>query len=57
MLISEIPLAEQGRIVDLASSVDQRIECGQQELQRLQMLKQGLADDLLSGKVRVGEVA
>ncbi|MDF3142309.1 MULTISPECIES: restriction endonuclease subunit S [unclassified Streptomyces] len=50
-------LAEQRRIVSTLASFDDRIGREVEELAKLRRLKQGLTDDLLSGRVRVPEVA
>jgi type I restriction enzyme, S subunit len=46
-------LAEQERIVEILGSVDEKIENEKCRLNKLQILKRGLLQDLLSGKVRV----
>lgn len=50
-------LGEQRRIVSTLAAFDDRIRRELDELAKLRRLKQGLTDDLLSGKVRVREVA
>ncbi|MFD6490241.1 restriction endonuclease subunit S [Streptomyces sp. NPDC060188] len=50
-------LTEQRRIVSTLAAFDARISRELDELTKLRKLKQGLTDDLLSGKVRVREVA
>ena len=45
---------EQARIVDLAKGASSRLQVEQRELDKLRLLKQGLMDDLLAGRVRVG---
>jgi type I restriction enzyme S subunit len=50
-------LAEQRRIVSTLASFDDRIDREVEELAKLRRLKRGLTGDLLSGRVRVPEVA
>ncbi|MGW5620207.1 restriction endonuclease subunit S [Streptomyces olivaceus] len=50
-------LAEQRRIVSTLAAFDARISRELDELAKLRKLKQGLTDDLLSGKVQVRDVA
>ncbi|MCX4456227.1 restriction endonuclease subunit S [Streptomyces sp. NBC_01728] len=50
-------LAEQRQIVSTLAAFDGRIKRELDELAKLRKLKQGLTDDLLSGKVRVRDVA
>ncbi|MBQ1159706.1 restriction endonuclease subunit S [Streptomyces sp. A73] len=50
-------LTQQRRIVDEFSSISQQIQQGQEEVLKLRKLRAGLADDLLSGRARVGDVA
>ncbi|MEU7312854.1 restriction endonuclease subunit S [Streptomyces sp. NPDC007083] len=50
-------LAQQRRIVNEFSSISEQIRQGQQEVLKLRKLRAGLTDDLLSGRVRVGDVA
>ncbi|GAA2633301.1 restriction endonuclease subunit S [Streptomyces axinellae] len=50
-------LAQQQRVVAEFNSTSDQILYAKAELAKLRTLKTGLADDLLSGKVRVGEVA
>ncbi|MGW3275091.1 restriction endonuclease subunit S [Streptomyces kronopolitis] len=45
-----VPLAEQQRIIDLIDTWDKRIESDVKSLAKLRVLKQGLADDLLSAR-------
>ncbi len=45
--------SEQTQIASILSSVDDKINTQQTELERLQSLKKGLMQDLLTGKVRV----
>lgn len=44
---------EQKRISKILSTIDSQIEISQVELSKLNSLKQGLMQDLLTGKVRV----
>lgn len=46
-------LARQRRIVDAYRCIEMRVSTERQELLKLQALKNGLADDLLTGRVRV----
>jgi type I restriction enzyme S subunit len=50
-------LAEQRRIVSTLASFDDRIGRELDELSKLRKLKRGLIGDLLSGKVRLRDVA
>ncbi len=43
---------EQARIVDLAMGISSRLTAEQRELDKLRLLKRGLMDDLLTGRVR-----
>ncbi|WP_078965517.1 restriction endonuclease subunit S [Streptomyces aureocirculatus] len=52
-----ISLEEQQRVVSMLAAWDDRIAGEQAALDKLRSLKQGLTDDLLSGKVRVRDVA
>lgn len=45
--------ADQQRMIDAYGCIEKRILAEEQELQKLQGLKVGLADDLLTGRVRV----
>lgn len=47
------PLDEQARIVDILSAHTRRITMEQRELHKLSLLRHGLIDDLLTGRVRV----
>ncbi|MBP98338.1 hypothetical protein CMK18_20500 [Candidatus Poribacteria bacterium] len=47
------PLAEQQKIADILTSIDDSIQQQQRELQQTQNLKKSLMQDLLTGKVRV----
>lgn len=47
------PAAEQRRLVDVWDAADNRQSAELGELKKLRALKQGLADDLLTGRVRV----
>ncbi len=48
------PLPEQRRIAEILSSLDYKIQKERSYKERLQHLKKGLMQDLLTGKVRVG---
>lgn len=48
------PIREQRSIVALVQAYDQRFEAERDSLAKLQVLKQGLMDDLLTRRVRVG---
>jgi len=50
------PLPEQQRIAEILSQLDQAIEKEQQYKEKLERLKQGLMEDLLTGKVRVNHL-
>jgi type I restriction enzyme S subunit len=50
------PLPEQQRIAEILSQIDQTIEKEQQYKEKLQRTKQGLMQDLLTGKVRVNKL-
>ncbi|MFW6027110.1 MAG: restriction endonuclease subunit S, partial [Candidatus Woesearchaeota archaeon] len=50
------PLPEQEKIAEILSSVDERIEKEQEYKEKLQELKKGLMQDLLTGKVRVNNL-
>ena len=50
------PLPEQQRIAEILSQIDQTIEKEQQYKEKLQKIKQGLMQDLLTGKVRVNHL-
>jgi len=56
MLIPLPPLPEQQRIAEILSQIDQTIEKEQQYKEKLQKIKQGLMQDLLTGKVRVNKL-
>lgn len=47
------PLPEQQKIAEILSSVDKRIETLRKRKERLEKVKRGLMEDLLSGRVRV----
>ena len=47
------PITEQNRIVEILSSIDDHIQVEESGLQQLQLLKKGLMQGLLTGKVRV----
>jgi Restriction endonuclease S subunits len=50
------PLPEQQRIAEILSQIDQTIEKEEQYKEKLQKIKQGLMQDLLTGKVRVNKL-
>ncbi|QKG84703.1 hypothetical protein GXN76_09625 [Kroppenstedtia pulmonis] len=50
------PIEEQKRIVSVAHLQDKRIQKEQSYLNKLQQLKKGLMEDLLTGKVRVNQL-
>jgi type I restriction enzyme S subunit len=50
------PLSEQKRIAEILSQIDQAIEKEEQYKEKLERLKQGLMQDLLTGKVRVNHL-
>jgi type I restriction enzyme S subunit len=50
------PLPEQQKIAEILSQTDQTIEKEQQYKEKLQKIKQGLMQDLLTGKVRVNHL-
>ena len=50
------PLSEQHRIASVLSQMDQTIEKEQKYKQKLESIKQGLMEDLLTGKVRVNHL-
>jgi type I restriction enzyme, S subunit len=49
-------LPEQQRIAEVLSQIDQTIEKEQQYKEKLKKIKQGLMQDLLTGKVRVNHL-
>ena len=55
--ISVPPLGEQHKILEVVSHADARLVAETQSLHKLRLLKQGLMDDLLTGRVRVGASA
>ena len=55
-LIPLPPLPEQQRIAEILTQTDQAIEKEQQYKEKLQRTKQGLMQDLLTGKVRVNKL-
>lgn len=60
VLIPLPPLDEQDRIVDASETIESQIDAAMAELSKLRLLKAGLTDDLLTGRVRVtvdGEAA
>jgi type I restriction enzyme S subunit len=50
------PLPEQQRIAEILSQIDQAIEKEEKYKQKLERLKKGLMEDLLTGKVRVNKL-
>jgi type I restriction enzyme S subunit len=56
VLIPLPPLPEQQRIAEILSQIDQTIEKEQQYKEKLKRIKQGLMQDLLTGKVRVNHL-
>jgi type I restriction enzyme S subunit len=50
------PLSEQKRIAEILSQIDQAIEKEEKYKEKLEHLKQGLMQDLLTGKVRVNHL-
>ncbi|GAA0350385.1 restriction endonuclease subunit S [Streptomyces blastmyceticus] len=51
------PLADQRRIIEVLKGIMEEERVAEVSVAKLRTLKQGLADDLLSGRVRVGDVA
>jgi type I restriction enzyme S subunit len=56
ILIPLPPLSEQKRIAEILSQIDQVIEKEEKYKQKLERLKKGLMEDLLTGKVRVNKL-
>jgi type I restriction enzyme S subunit len=56
ILIPLPPLPEQQRKAEILSQIDQTIEKEQQYKEKLKRIKQGLMEDLLTGKVRVNQL-
>jgi type I restriction enzyme S subunit len=56
VLIPLPPLPEQQRIAEILSQIDQTIEKEERYKEKLQRTKQGLMQDLLTGKVRVNHL-
>jgi len=50
------PLPEQQRIAEILSQIDKTIEKEQQNKEKLKKIKQGLMQDILTGKVRVNKL-
>ncbi len=50
------PLSEQQRIAEILSQIDQAIEKEEKYKEKLERLKKGLMEDLLTGKVRVNKL-
>jgi len=55
-LIPLSPLPEQQKIASILSNIDQTIEKEEQYKEKLERIKQGLMEDLLTGKVRVKNI-
>jgi type I restriction enzyme S subunit len=55
LMIPHPPLEEQRKITGILSTIDRTIELHREEKIRLDRLKRGLMDLLLTGKIRVGE--
>ena len=47
------PMPEQRRILDAQTEVSAKVAAEEREAGKLRLLKQGLAEDLLTGRVRV----
>jgi type I restriction enzyme S subunit len=56
LLIPLPPLSEQKRIAEILSQIDQAIEKEEKYKEKLERLKKGLMEDLLTGKVRVNKL-
>jgi type I restriction enzyme S subunit len=56
ILIPLPPLSEQQRIAEILSQIDKTIEKEEQYKEKLKRIKQGLMEDLLTGKVRVKNI-
>jgi len=56
ILIPLPPLPEQQRIAEILSQIDKTIEKEEQYKEKLKRIKQGLMEDLLTGKVRVNHL-
>jgi type I restriction enzyme S subunit len=56
LLLPLPPLSEQKRIAEILSQIDQTIEKEEKYKQKLERLKKGLMEDLLTGKVRVNKL-
>ena len=54
---AEPPEPEQRRIVDACNAIAQSLDEAGRDLAKLRLLKKGIADDLLMGRVRVGVAA
>jgi type I restriction enzyme S subunit len=50
------PLSEQRRIAEVLSQIDKTIEKEQNYKQKLEQIKQGLMEDLLTGEVRTSHL-
>ena len=56
LLLPLPPLSEQKRIAEILSQIDQAIEKEEKYKEKLERLKKGLMEDLLTGKVRVNKL-
>jgi len=56
ILIPLPPISEQKRIAEILSQIDQAIEKEEKYKEKLERLKKGLMEDLLTGKVRVNKL-
>jgi type I restriction enzyme S subunit len=56
ILIPLPPLSEQKRIAEILTQIDQAIEKEEKYKEKLERLKKGLMEDLLTGKVRVNKL-
>jgi type I restriction enzyme S subunit len=55
-LIPFLPLPEQRRIASILSQVDEVIEKEQKYKEKLERIKRGLMEDLLTGRIRVNDL-
>jgi len=53
VVVKEIPEDEQKLITDRLKAIDNKLQTEQTYLQKIQLLKKGLMEDLLSGKKQV----
>lgn len=56
ILIPLPPLPEQQRIASILSQIDEAIEKEQAYKEKLERIKKGLMEDLLTGKVRINHL-